>query len=125
MLGPVPLYLGPLQRANPLGSPSDPRLANTTKSSNGGTKPRSAVYYGFLIRIICNDAGLGHVVTDINPTDKHVENDAIDLAQSLVDPSWHLDFSQFNAYGTDCLTDAWFGQQLMNLDWMDFPALPE
>lgn len=49
----------------------------------------------------------------------------MDAAQPHIDLSWHLDFSQFNAYGADCLTDAWFGQHLLNLDWMDFPPMSE
>jgi len=27
--------------------------------------------------------------------------------------------SQFNLYGTDSISDAWFGQQVMNLDWLE------
>ena len=35
------------------------------------------------------------------------------------DPSLHLDFSQFNPYGTDEITDAWFAQHIFNLDWTE------
>jgi hypothetical protein len=31
-----------------------------------------------------------------------------------------FDFSQFNPYGVGSLSDAWFGQHLVNLEGMDF-----
>lgn len=40
------------------------------------------------------------------------------------DPSLQIDFSNFNPYGADRITDTWFGQQVFNLHWMDFPSFP-
>ena len=35
-----------------------------------------------------------------------------------------VDFNEFTLFGTDRLSDAWFGQHLMNLDWMDYAHSP-
>jgi hypothetical protein len=37
---------------------------------------------------------------------------------------FHIDWSQLNSTGPDSITGAWFSQQLVNLDWLDFPWPP-
>jgi hypothetical protein len=50
-------------------------------------------------------------------------DDGIGAPQMPFDPSLQFDFSLFNPYGTDRISDAWFGQHIVSLDWMDLPPL--
>jgi hypothetical protein len=53
-------------------------------------------------------------------------DEASGTPQMSFDPTMQqVDFSQFNLYGTDRLSDAWFGQHIVNLDWMGLPILLE
>jgi len=38
-------------------------------------------------------------------------------------PPVSLDFTQ--PFGADNMSEAWFGQQLLNLDWLEAPAMPQ
>lgn len=48
-----------------------------------------------------------------------VENGAM-TPQVPFDSAFPLDLSQFNPYGADSLSDAWFSQHIINLDGMNF-----
>lgn len=48
-------------------------------------------------------------------------NECAATGETPFDPSLStLDLSQFNPYGTESLSEAWFSQHVINLDAMDF-----
>lgn len=119
MLDPVSFYLGPLQGANPFSTPSYTGLANVETSGHGSGEPRLAAFptvLQFCNLPQCDTVTIWLILSIVS----QVNDDAIDANQLPTELPWHLDIRQFNPQGADFFTDAWFGQQLLNLDCMGF-----
>ena len=48
-------------------------------------------------------------------------NDTALQPEMSLDAILQMDLSNFNPNGIDSINDAWFSQQLSNLDWLDYP----
>ena len=87
----------------------------------------SAAHGILVLKTIRAQLGKGHEVTPANSKNQPTpDNASIEASpgipgQYTLGPGFTLE--DFDPFGLDNISDAWFGQQLTNLDWLELPEI--